>query len=399
MKTNEIDGPLGARAVGDHRWGRARATVLVAVGTLLTALLVTAPAPAQAGARWVSITSDAAPVTTGTAYVVRGWIGGVGRRPGAVVVLQHRGPKGWHRLQAQRRGGDGGYAFGLQAGPRPGAHGFRTLVWHRGRLLARSKTLWLRMVRPSTPEPPTGAALLPDLVVKNLTQCPALEKSSSDNGTCFSVRTDGGVTGLWFTTITGNVGDGPLEVRAHRSSSGSTDWVAQQVVHHQGGGTSTIPLENAFTWTQDGLWHTTDIERHELLSTDGEVLRSSDAHGFCLSDNTEWRDWVPRPDTVGREDVPEWPVYLKDAACSEEQQGATSITHGLSRGWADTYPTLARDDQFIDITGLPDGTYVVRVTTDGDGLVTETDDDDNSASAEVTIADGQVVSAEHLTGS
>ena len=46
MKTNEIDGPIGARAVGDHRWGRARATVLVAVGTLLTALLVTAPTPA-----------------------------------------------------------------------------------------------------------------------------------------------------------------------------------------------------------------------------------------------------------------------------------------------------------------------------------------------------------------
>ena len=108
---------------------------------------------------------------------------------------------------------------------------------------------------------------------------------------------------------------------------------------------------------------------------------------------------MPSETNVGRPGVPAEPVYTETGSCGEQQHDATSIVHGLSRGWADTYPTLTLEDQYIDITGLPDGTYVVQVTADWQHFITEVVEDNNSASAEVTIANGEVVSAERLTGS
>ena len=58
--------------------------------------------------------------------------------------------------------------------------------------------------------------------------------------------------------------------------------------------------------------------------------------------------------------------------------------HGLSVGWSDTYPTTL-PDQGIDITGLPDGTYLVKVTADWQQLWEETDETNNAASATIRI--------------
>ena len=63
--------------------------------------------------------------------------------------------------------------------------------------------------------------------------------------------------------------------------------------------------------------------------------------------------------------------------------------HGLSVGWGDTYPTTLVD-QSIDITGIADGTYQVRVTADGQRLLNETDRTNNSATSTITITGNTV---------
>jgi hypothetical protein len=91
-------------------------------------------------------------------------------------------------------------------------------------------------------------------------------------------------------------------------------------------------------------------------------------------------------------------VYEHEASCGEGEPLATSIEHGLSAGWADTYPTTL-PDQGIDITGLPDGVYTVRVRVDGQRLIDEADETNNIASVKVTITGDKVtVDASSATG-
>ena len=87
--------------------------------------------------------------------------------------------------------------------------------------------------------------------------------------------------------------------------------------------------------------------------------------------------------------APQNPVYKHDSSCGEQRPDATSIVHGLSVGWADTYPS-SLPDQAIDITDLPDGDYVARVKVDGKGLIKESNEDNNTASVGITLKAGRV---------
>jgi hypothetical protein len=57
---------------------------------------------------------------------------------------------------------------------------------------------------------------------------------------------------------------------------------------------------------------------------------------------------------------------------------------GLSVGWGDEYPSSIAF-QYIDITGLPNGEYVVTLAVDLDREFVEADDDNNTAWATIKI--------------
>jgi hypothetical protein len=57
---------------------------------------------------------------------------------------------------------------------------------------------------------------------------------------------------------------------------------------------------------------------------------------------------------------------------------------GLSVCWADSYPG-GIDGQWVDITGLPDGTYVLEIEINDTRLITETDYSNNSTAVLVAI--------------
>jgi hypothetical protein len=75
--------------------------------------------------------------------------------------------------------------------------------------------------------------------------------------------------------------------------------------------------------------------------------------------------------------------------CGVNQPNATSIMHGLSVGWSDTYPATL-PDQAIDITNLSDGTYTVKVTADWQHFWKESNESNNSATAKVKITGNSV---------
>ncbi len=57
---------------------------------------------------------------------------------------------------------------------------------------------------------------------------------------------------------------------------------------------------------------------------------------------------------------------------------------GISVGWADEYKSKL-DGQWIDVTGVPAGDYVLDVETNPDRLFQEVRYDNNSASRPVTV--------------
>lgn len=223
--------------------------------------------------------------------------------------------------------------------------------------------------------PPSARPLLPDIGVRTLRQ--------------FFITTVGGTKLLKFPAVTVNVGNGPMEIRATRSSSASNDWVGKQVVHNTDGSTTTLGATGAiFYFAGDGHshWHIRDFDSYQLFDSSGTELKRGEKHGFCFEDNTTYRDWVGSP---RHPEVPTSPVYTHEGSCGEGRPGATSMVHGLSVGWGDTYPS-SLPDQAIDITGIPDGTYLVRVTADWQHFWEETNESNNSASAQIRIAGNTV---------
>ena len=115
-----------------------------------------------------------------------------------------------------------------------------------------------------------------------------------------------------------------------------------------------------------------------------EVVASSGKVSYCVRDS----DPIEELDDSRTAPVsaPDKPGYL---ACGWTLQG-------LSPGWVDTY-LVNTPGQYVDISGLPEGDYLLVSTVDPENLLIETNEDNNSASIYFTIANDQVTVGEgHL---
>jgi hypothetical protein len=191
---------------------------------------------------------------------------------------------------------------------------------------------------------------------------------------------------LKFPAITVNVGNSPLEIHAYRASKDASTWIGTRTRFYSSGdkGWQPVPKSAVFYWAGDGHdhWHIRDFDTYEILNESGTRVNVGEKHGYCFEDNTTYRDWTQNP--AEHPGVPSRPVYRHETTCGEGEPRTTSIVHGLSIGWGDTYPT-SLPDQDIDITGLPNGVYTVRVKVDGKNLIEESNEDNNSATVRVTI--------------
>ncbi|HEX2195167.1 MAG TPA: lysyl oxidase family protein [Candidatus Limnocylindria bacterium] len=184
----------------------------------------------------------------------------------------------------------------------------------------------------------------------------------------WTIQNVGGRRLLRFTTIMANQGPGPFEVRGRRTSRSDPTMQIDQVIFHEGGGSHRASTGAVGKYAGDGHdhWHVQRIMTYELYRVDNPAtVRGGAKTGFCFLDTTPWRLGLPH----ARQSP-----YYQEEWCGGRQ--ALSNRVGISVGWGDRYPWDFAF-QWIDITGLPSGRYVVRSTVDISDWYRETNDYDN----------------------
>ena len=195
------------------------------------------------------------------------------------------------------------------------------------------------------PDPPVGAALLPDIVPTPPEYLQMFRKPQ----------------GRWeiaFSSTLVNIGNGDFILRAKRDGDGA--WHVEQFVEHATSGAEVVPLPATLAWGGDGHnhWHIARVATNRLvrLGADGKPLaekgRVDSKVGFCFYDHTKRLAKGPVD-----------PVYVHES-CGKEDD--VRIGMGLSPGWEDIYPFVL-PGQTIDVTDVPDGMYRMWVTVDESG--------------------------------
>jgi uncharacterized repeat protein (TIGR01451 family) len=221
----------------------------------------------------------------------------------------------------------------------------------------------------ATPAPALAADRLPDLVMLPLRDI--YVQNASD-----------GRRLLRFTTIIANVGAGPFEARGTRPNTSEPEMTVAHRVYQTQGGYRVIQTAAKMFWAQDGHnhWHVRDLQQYELVNLDGLRKGTGAKRGFCFYDNYEHN--------LSLAGAPRYPYYRGCGSSS-----ALGVTMGLSIGWGDVYPHDIAF-QYIDITGLPGGRYLLYARADTSNWFLESNESNNSTYTEVQISGGGTASAD-----
>jgi hypothetical protein len=188
-----------------------------------------------------------------------------------------------------------------------------------------------------------------------------------------SVVVEEGRERLVFISAVENVGRGPLVVVGRRGETLEPEMSARQVIRRAGGGTTEyplrMPLEYVVSETHEH-WHLLGFESYELRTPAGEPLGRDRKTGFCLGDRYD----------AGNERIPgEPPFPAWTQNCGKEQPERLRILQGISPGYGDDYvPRL--EGQYVDVTDVPAGRYVLVHRANPEGDVRESDYENNAAS-------------------
>lgn len=191
------------------------------------------------------------------------------------------------------------------------------------------------------------------------------------------VRTSSGRKLLRFTSEIRNYGAGPFEVRGNRPNSSAT-FDIDQIVHRSDGGVRRVETNATVAYAGDGHdhYHVRRMMSYHLWSTRG-TLRDSKI-GFCFFDTNPRYLSLPR--------APSSRQY-HEAGCGGRR--ATSTRSGISVGWADRYPWNFAY-QWIDITNMPSGSYVLRAAVDLFSLFLESSESNNCSYVRISISGNSV---------
>jgi hypothetical protein len=111
-----------------------------------------------------------------------------------------------------------------------------------------------------------------------------------------------------------------------------------------------------------GHFHFNGYARYELVNDIGEIVAVGHKQAFCLLDST--------------------PIGIPGAPTSTRFHCGFQ---GLQRGWADIYDA-ALDCQWVDITDVADGNYLLRISINPDQVIEESDYENNTIEVPVTVA-------------
>ena len=230
--------------------------------------------------------------------------------------------------------------------------------------------LVIGMLLPSSGSQPivgAGSEVLPDLAMAPLGD--------------FRIQWVNGRKLLRFTAMMVNGGAGHFEVRGRRDST-SEPMVIRQVIFQNSSHSSPTARQirtNAVAkYSGDGHnhWHVQEMMRYDLWGTTRR-LRGAKV-GFCFLDSDVWYSGAPG---FG-------PSYYRGAWCSSDPN-ALSNRMGISIGWGDEYEWFLAY-QWVDITGLPNGTYTLRGMVDPYGFFLEQREDNQCSYARLGISGNAV---------
>lgn len=203
---------------------------------------------------------------------------------------------------------------------------------------------------------PSGTLTPPDLQIKVPTSA-------------ISIATVGGRRQLQFTHITWDAGTGPFEIDPAYDAATGTATFTQAIYRSASPGVWTfdhsvpVAATGVFVPPSDYRFPLTRFTLHAANAdgTPGATIATSPKDEYCITGDNR----------VGG--VPDTPnqTFIPQSNCSDPTKPL-----GWSVGWGDQYDQTD-PGQPIDLTGVADGTYVLRAIADPNHVLTESDVTDN----------------------
>ncbi len=121
-------------------------------------------------------------------------------------------------------------------------------------------------------------------------------------------------------------------------------------------------LPSDFEWSPcHGHTHFLGWADYRLTDGTGSVVAQGHKQAFCLEDSLPVHRW-------------------------QDSHGYSCSYQGLTVGWADIYDA-SLDGQWIDVTGVPEGDYVLVVTVNAEGKIPEVDVQPDTVTVPVRLPD------------
>jgi hypothetical protein len=191
------------------------------------------------------------------------------------------------------------------------------------------------------------------------------------------IQNSGGKKTLRFSTTFYNQGQGALELIGHTDNEKNITYASQYVYEADGPGIYR-DIGSFIYHPEHTHWHIDQYVFYQFWSVNQEekpdkLLLTTDKMSFCI--------WDENPHDLNLDKAPRGRIYPR--SCNGRQQG-------MSVGWSDTYSANI-EGQELDITGIPDGTYVFRTTINPDNKILETDYGNNIVDILVEVRGNQLL--------
>jgi hypothetical protein len=198
---------------------------------------------------------------------------------------------------------------------------------------------------------------------------------------------------LRFDQVIANVGDGPFELR-YRMEGLATEQQLRQRVYASDGSFNEFTVDTYEFHPAHAHFHYKNFGQAFLyrLHPDGsmEKVRESRKNGFCMIDVENTRFGLDDQGLPYKGEAPRTYYFPRCNAPTERDEHGTYMVNGISVGWADVYNWFLAD-QYIEISGVPDGLYVIETRANPIRTVHETTFDDNAARATIRLSGESVV--------
>ena len=192
---------------------------------------------------------------------------------------------------------------------------------------------------------------------------------------------------LRFDQIIANHGEGPFELR-YRMEGLATDQQLRQRIYASDGSFTDVKADTYEFHPTHAHFHYKGFGRGRLFRPlpDGtrELVRESGKNGFCMIDVENTRFGLDAGGRPHRGEAPRTYYFPRCNAPTERDDHGTSMVNGIAVGWADVYNWFLAD-QYIEITGVPDGIYIIETEANPENTVRETTKDDNKASTTIRL--------------